>query len=263
MHVLSGREFDWRDDDRHQDITIISQNLATRLFGRESAVGRDLYIGPHAYSYHAKIVGVVNSASLWKVESHDPFAIYRPLSTGFTDVDPMIVLRTTVDPRSLKTAAERVVRSLGRHYSLRTMTLDERLDSYITAQRLTALLTGLFGAIALLIASLGLYGLMSYQVARRTAELGVRIALGARPRQVLSMILRDVLLLASIGCFFGVWLSLLLGHLISGLLYGVSPRNPLILCVAATTLLGVALAAGLAPARRAALVDPIEALRVE
>jgi ABC-type antimicrobial peptide transport system permease subunit len=143
------------------------------------------------------------------------------------------------------------------------MTLDERLDSYITAQRLTALLTGLFGAIALLIASLGLYGLMSYQVARRTAELGVRIALGARPRQVLSMILRDVLLLTSIGCFLGVWLSLLLGHLISGLLYGVSPRNPLILCVAATTLLGVALAAGLAPARRAALVDPIEALRVE
>lgn len=263
MKVLSGREFEWQDETRDQNIAIISQSLATRLFKDQSAVGRSLYFGPRAFNQRLTIVGVVNSASLWKVEDPEPLAVYRPLVNGFSDVAPTAVLRTTVDPRTLKASAERVVRSLGRHYSLRTLTLDERLDSHITAQRLTALLTALFGGIALLIASLGLYGLMSYQVARRTAELGVRIALGARPFQVLSMVVREVLLLASVGCFLGLWLSVLLGHFVSGILYGVSPRNPIILAVAAIILMVVALAAGLAPAKRAASVDPVEALRIE
>ncbi|HEX4230512.1 MAG TPA: ABC transporter permease [Bryobacteraceae bacterium] len=263
MHVLSGREFEWRDDARDQNIAIISQSLADRLFKGRRAVGRVIYLGPRAFNQRLTIVGVVNSASLWKVEDHDPLALYRPLVDKYSDVDPMIVLRTFVDPRSLKASAERVVRSLGRHYSLRTMTVDERLDTHITAQRLTALLTGLFSAIALLIASLGLYGLMSYQIARRTSELGVRIALGARPRQVLSMVLREVFLLATTGCFLGLWLSVLLGHFVANILFGVSPRDPIILGLAGLTLMAVALIAGLAPARRAALVDPIEALRVE
>jgi hypothetical protein len=263
MNVLTGREFAWQDDTRDQNIAIISQSLATRLFKDQPAVGRSLYLGPRAFNQRLTIVGVVNNASLWKVEDPDPLAVYRPLVNGFSDVDPMIVLRTAVDPRNLKASAERVVRSLGRHYSLRTMTLDERLDSHITAQRLTALLTAFFGGTALLIASLGLYGLMSYQVARRTSELGVRIALGARPFQVLSLVLREVLLLASIGCLLGLWLSVLLGHFITGILFGVSPRDPAILTIAALTLITVATAAGLAPAKRAASVDPIEALRVE
>ncbi|HEX4809819.1 MAG TPA: ABC transporter permease [Bryobacteraceae bacterium] len=263
MKVLSGREFEWQDDTRDQNIAIISQSLATRLFKDQSPVGRSLYFGPRAFNQHLTIVGVVNSASLWKVEEPDPLAVYRPLMNGFSDVAPMIVLRTTVDPRSLKASAERVVRGLGRHYSLRTLTLDERLDSHISAQRLTALLTALFGGIAVLIASLGLYGLMSYQVARRAAELGVRIALGARPSQVLSLVLREVLVIASIGCFLGLWLSVLLGRLVTGILFGVSPHNPVILGLAALTLIIVATIAGLAPAKRAASVDPIEALRVE
>jgi predicted permease len=263
MHVLSGREFEWRDDARDQNIAIISQSLSERLFKGRPAVGQVIYPGPRAFNQRVTIVGVVNNASLWKVEDRDPPALYRPIVNGFSDVDPMVVLRTTVDPRSLKASAEHVVRSMGRHYSLRTMTLDERLDTYITARRLTALLTALFGAIALLIASLGLYGLMSYQIARRTSELGVRIALGASPRQVLSMVLREVLLLASVGCLLGLWLSILLGHFVANILFGVSPRNPVILSLAALTLMGVALIAGLAPARRAASVDPIEALRVE
>lgn len=263
MHVLSGREFEWQDDSRGQNIAIISQSLANRLFKNESPIGRSLYFGPRAFNQRLTIVGVVNSASLWKVEDHDPLALYRPLVDGFTDADPMIVLHTNVDPRSLKTSAASVVRSLGRHYSLRTMTLEERLDTYITAQRLTALLAALFGGIALLIASLGLYGLMSYQIARRTAELGVRIALGARPGQVLSMVLREVLLLASIGCFLGLWLTVLLGHFLNNILFGVSPRNPAILSLAALALITVAIIAGLAPATRAASVDPVEALRVE
>ena len=263
MNVLSGRDFDWRDDEHNQDIAIISESLAKQLFKDQSAVGRSLYVGPRAFNQRLTIVGVVNNASLWKIEDHDPLAVFRPLASGFSDVDPMVVLRTAVDPRDLKAPAERVVRSLGRHYSLRTMTLDERLDTSITAQRLTALLTALFGGIALLIASLGLYGLMSYHVARRTAELGIRIALGARPGQVLSMVLREVLLLSSIGCLLGAWLSFLLAPLVHGILYGVSPRSPIILGLAIVTLMAVAVAAGIGPARRAASVDPVQALRVD
>ncbi|MGA8026301.1 MAG: ABC transporter permease [Bryobacteraceae bacterium] len=262
MHVLAGREFRWSDDDHAPPVAIISQSLSEHLFGHEDPIGRTIYAGPHAYASPLTIVGVVNSASLWKVESVRPLAIYRPLVQG-SDEEPLMDVRTIVDPRSIKAAAERVIRSMGRHYSLRTMTVDERLDSYITVQQLTALLAVFFGGIALVIASAGLYGLMSFHVARRTAELGIRLALGAERRQVMMMILWEVLVLASAGCMIGIAVSLAMGRFIKGILFGVVPADPANLAAALLILTGVALLAGLLPARRAAAVDPMTALRVE
>jgi ABC-type antimicrobial peptide transport system permease subunit len=143
------------------------------------------------------------------------------------------------------------------------MTVDERLDSYTKAQRLTAMLAAFFGGIALLIAAIGLFGLMSFQVARRTAELGVRIALGAQREQVLSLVLREALLLAGIGCVLGLAAILALGRLVKSLLFGVSAADPAILIAALATLLVVALLASFFPARRAASVDPMMALRID
>jgi predicted permease len=264
MHVLAGREFNWRDDghDPPKNV-IVSQSLARKLFGDGDAVDQIIYLGPHARAVPVKIVGVVNSASLWKVESVQPMALYVPLDFGEAGSSPLMVIRTATDPRSIKTEAERVVRSLGNHYSLRTATVEERLDTFLSVQRLTAILAAFFGAVALLIASIGLYGLMSFFVNRRTAELGVRLALGAQPRQVLSMVLREVLALAACGCALGVAGSLLAARLIKSILFGVSATDPVILAAAAFSLVGVALVAGFVPARRAAGVDPAVALRAE
>ncbi|MBV9157570.1 MAG: ABC transporter permease [Acidobacteriaceae bacterium] len=263
MQLLVGREFSWHDDEHAPETAILSQSLAAKLFGNADPIGRTVYFGPHAHAFPLKIIGVANSASLWKVESFHPLAIYRSMAFLFFDAEPLLDIRTSVDPRSMKAEAERVVRGFGRHYSLRTMTAEERLDSYLSVQRLTALLAAFFGASALLISSIGLYGLMSWHVARRTAELGIRLALGAQREQVLSMVLREALALAAAGCILGLIASLLSAKFIRSMLFGVSTADPVILGIAVTTLLGVATIAALLPARRAASVDPIAALRVE
>ena len=263
MHVLSGREFNWQDVTQNPKEVIVSQSLAERLFGKQDAVGRTINLGPLAFGNRAKIIGVVNSASLWKVESVHPMAIYQQLALQFEDGQPLVDIRTKVDPRSVKALAERAVRSLGHHYSLRTMTVEERLDSYITVQRLTAMLAAFFGAVALLIAAIGLYGLMSFHVTRRTAELGIRMALGAQRWQVIWMVLREVAVLASAGCLLGWAVSFAVKSSVSKILFGVSASDPTLFAVATLTLLGVAVIAGLLPALRAARVNPMQALRIE
>ncbi len=264
MRILNGRDLSWSDDEHSPAVAIISQSLAGRLYGRENPVGRNLYWGPRGYQDKLHVVGVVNSASLWKVESLQPMAVYRPLLQNLEyGGEPLMDVRTAVDPHSIKGAAERAVRSLGRHYSLRTMTVEERLDSYLTVQRLTALLTGFFGAAALLIASIGLYGLLSFQVARRTNELGIQAALGAQRRQLLSLVFREVLIIAGIGCLMGLVASLALRSFVASIVFGVSATDPVVLGIATGTLIIVAIAAGVLPARRAAAIDPMTALRLE
>ena len=262
MRVLAGREFTWSDDEHSPQVAVVSQTLAERLYGSRYPIGQYLYWGVRATQMKLRIVGVVNSASLWNVETLQPMAVYRPLlqNPEYSD-EPLMDVRTAPEPASLKAAAERAIRSLGHHYSLRTATLDERLSSFITVQRLTALLAGFFGAAALLIASIGLYGLVSFHVTQRTRELGVRIALGARSRQVLLMVMREVLLIAGFGCLLGLVASIALRSYVAGLVFGVSATDPLVLTSGILILIGVSMLAGFTPARRASAVDPAEALR--
>jgi ABC-type antimicrobial peptide transport system permease subunit len=172
-------------------------------------------------------------------------------------------IRTRLDPRAMKTATEQAVREFGHHYSLLTMTVDERLDSHTAIQRLTAMLSAFFGGVALLIACAGLYGLMSFHVTRRTAELGIRSALGAQRRNLLMLILREAMLLAVAGCGIGLVISLAAGRVVQSLLFGVTATDPAALAAAAGIMLAVAAMAGLLPARRAAGVDPMIALRAD
>jgi predicted permease len=261
MRVLAGREFTWSDDEHSEQVAVVSKTLAERLYGRQNPIGQDLYWGVRTIQLKLRIVGVVNSASLWNVQSLQPMAVYRPLLQRSDYDQPLMDVRTAPDPATLKSAAERAIRSLGHHYSLRTATLDERLGSFITVQRLTALLAGFFGAAALLIAAVGLYGLVSFHVTQRTRELGVRIALGAQARQVLSMVLREVLLIASAGCLLGLVATMALRSYVAGLVFGISATDPLVLAGGILILISVSILAGFAPARRAATVDPAEALR--
>jgi len=263
MRLLAGREFAWSDDEHSQLVAVVSKKLAEQLYGRENSLGRDLYWGVRANQQKLRIVGVVNNASLWKVESSEPAAVYRPLLQNADYNEPLMDIRTTVDPATLKGAAEHAIRSLGYHFSLRTATLDERLDSRLTAQRLTALLGGFFGVIALLIAAIGLYGLMSFHVTQRTSELAVRLALGAQTWQVFSIVLREVLMVAGIGCALGLLASVGLRSYVASVLFAVSATDPVRLGLAILALVSVAVLAGFLPARRAACVDPAVALRRE
>jgi predicted permease len=261
MRILAGREFTWSDDEHSPQVAVVSKNLAEKLYGSQNPIGQDLYWGVRTIQQKLRIVGVVNSASLWNVQSIQPMAVYRPLLQRPDYDQPLMDVRTAPSPATLKFAAERAIRSLGHHYSLRTATLDERLGSFITVQRLTALLGGFFGATALLIASIGLYGLVSFHVTQRTRELGVRIALGAQSRQVLLMVLREVLLVAAFGCLLGLVASVALRSYVAGLVFGVSATDPLVLASGILLLTGVSMLAGFAPARRASVGDPAEALR--
>lgn len=263
MRFLAGRDFTWREDpDRNPRVAIISQSLAEKLFGNANAVGRTIYWGPHAHAMPLQIVGVVNSASFWKAESIHPLALYRDI-VSYPFGSPWLNVRTQVDPHSIRAEVERRVRALGRHYPLLTMTAEERLNSRLSVQRLTTLLTGFFGALALLISAIGLYGLMAFHIARRTSELRIRLALGARREQLLSMVMKEAVLIAAVGCVLGLITSLFASRVIASILFGVSAKDPAILSYAVLIFLLIALAAGFVPARRAAAVDPAVALRVE
>jgi predicted permease len=261
MHVLAGRDFEWSDAGHHP--ALISQNLAQHLFPNQNPIGRTVYLGTHAHAFPVTILGVVSNASLWKVESNRPMAIYQMFEARPHEDSPLMDVRTSVDPQSVKSAIEKVIRSQGHHYSLRTMTVDERLDSYITIQRLTALLSEFFGGVALLIACVGLYGLMSFHVTRRTMELGIRSALGADRWHLLLMVLREALVLAGLGCAVGVVVSLEAGRFVKSVLFGVSANDFVSFVLAVAVMFGVAGVAAYLPARRAAATDPMTALRAE
>jgi ABC-type antimicrobial peptide transport system permease subunit len=142
-------------------------------------------------------------------------------------------------------------------------TLDAHLDESLTRERLLATLSGFFGALALLLSSIGLYGVMSYSVARRRNEIGIRMALGAEQRRILTMVLRDVAVLLTFGLAAGVGAALLSTRLVASFLYGVTARDPGVIVVSAVLLAVVAAAAGYLPARRASRLNPITALREE
>ena len=142
-------------------------------------------------------------------------------------------------------------------------TLEEQLDQTLLTERLIAMLSAGFGALATLLASIGLYGVMAFVVARRTKEIGVRMALGARPGSVVWLVMKEVLLLVGIGLAVGVPAAIALGRFVSTQLYGVKAQDPWVAGIAIVLLAGVAALAGLIPARRASRIDPLIALRYE
>jgi predicted permease len=262
MHLLAGREFDWRDDEKAPQVTVISESLARLLFGDRNPLGQIIDIYPGANALPAKVVGVVNSASLWRIQSRAPAAFYRPLA----QVGPtsgMLDIRTNGNTAAVAEAARKVVEGMGHEYPLYTQTLEERVKRMTVDERMLAWLAAFFGGLAMLLAAIGLYGLMAYSVARRTPEIGVRMALGAERRDVTRMVLREVALLVGTGVIVGIPVALWASRFISGLLFGVAGTDAVTMAVAIAILLAVAVGAGYLTARQAAGIDPMIALRVE
>jgi ABC-type antimicrobial peptide transport system permease subunit len=175
-----------------------------------------------------------------------------------------VVVRTQADAASMTAALRRTLRELDPTLALYNVgTMDALLDREVAQPRLTAALVGIFALVALLLATIGLYGVLAFVVAQRTREIGVRMALGARPREVLTLVLRNGAWLAGIGLAAGAAGAAALARFMSSQLYGIDPRDPLTYAAVAAALMTVALVASYVPARRATRVDPVVALRVE
>jgi predicted permease len=260
MHVLDGREFDWRDSETVKPVAIVSESLAQRLFPSVSPIGRTIDFGRRK---DLEIVGVVNSASLWTLRSQKPMAVYLALMQVPQYNTSTIDIRVAADPAGVLPAVRRVVESLGRHIVLRAETLDQRAAMVLNTDRIMAMLSSFFAGLALLLAAVGLYGLMSYVVSSRTSEIGVRMALGARPGGVLMLVFREAAWLVAIGLVVGIGAALGSSRLISHMVFNTGMSDPRTILLSASILVVVSALACYTPARRASGIDPMTAIRAE
>jgi predicted permease len=264
IYPQRGRIFTWRDDDRAPRVAVVSESVAKKLFAGREAIGQRLEITTEPTWQKVEIVGIVSDASLYDIREHAPPTLYVP-STQYGEFMgwSQMMLRTKAAPAAMANAVRQTVDSLGHEYVAKTHMVVETIDRSILRERVFAILSAFFGGLALLLAGIGLYGLMAYNVTRRTQEIGVRIALGAAQSNVLSMILRETLGLTSIGLALGLACALAASQLIANMLYGVSAQDPVTLATVSVVLSAVAAVAGWIPARRAMRVDPMVALRYE
>lgn len=266
VEILEGRGFTAMDDFAAPGVVVVNEAFARELGGR--AVGRRLRTGTPRYLFEAApaefaIVGVARNERFRGLEAPEQPAFY--LSTRqFPQTEVSILVRTAGDALAAASAIQFAVRSADRAITFdRATSLERILSEQLGARRMTTGVISGFAGAALVLAALGLYGLLTVLVAGRTREIGVRIALGASPRLVARGVLRESLQNTIAGVAIGVTLAVAAGRLVQSLLVGVSSADPQTLGIVAATLAGVAVLAALGPALRASRVDPIEALRAE
>lgn len=264
ISLLQGRDFDWRDDTHAPHAVVVSENFAQEVFPGGHAIGQHMDIAGDPRWQDLEIIGIVSNASLYDIRKPaEPTVYLDTLQYGMAaDFDSLLV-RTNLPPAGMLAPLEQAVSSLGRQYVASVNSLAKTVNDSILPERIIAVLSAFFGALALLIAAIGLLGLMAYNVTRRTRELGIRFALGARPSTVLGMILREALVLVLLGIAVGLPCALAATRLIAHMLFGVTPHDPLTLTAVALALVTAGALAGYIPARRAMKVDPLVALRYE
>jgi predicted permease len=259
MRLLDGRDFDARDTERAPRVAVINETMARHYFGARSPIGRHYGYG----STQFEIVGVVRDAKVRGPRSPLRPMAYRPIRQEM-DYARSLEVRTQGDPRAVASEIRKVIAGLAPDLPIQDVaTLAERVNRLLAQERLIAELTGLFGFLALLLACIGIYGLISYAVARRIPEMGIRMALGARRASVVWLVLREALILVLIGLVIGIPLVSAAARLVTSLLFGVSPTDPATLAATAVLMLSIAIVAAYLPARRASRVDPMGALRYE
>jgi len=265
IRLIAGHDFEVNDDGRHPRLVIVSRSFAERLFVNGDAVGKHIRFGFMPDFQNLEIMGVADDARLLDLRVAAPPVIYlsylqdsQPARLGYS-----FYVRTEKSPETLAMTIGHEVDSLGHEYPFRTATVDQMVSRFLVNERVIAMLSGFFAALALLLASIGLYGLMSYGVTRRTREIGVRVALGAQQGSVRWMILRETLALTLFGIAIGVPSGLAATRIIASMLFGLSPGDVTNIMTACFLLLAVAFVAGYLPARKASSIDPILALRTE
>ncbi len=257
--LLRGRFFTEADNDEAAPkVMIVNDVLARRLFGEEDPLGRLLHFKDATW----EIVGVVGSVRRFTLGVDPTPQVYYP--QVYFPWYTSIVVRTRMPPLTLAPDVRRAVQAVDPEQPIANLgTLEQSVGNSVQVSRIVLTLVGLFAATALVLACIGIYGVMAYSVAQRTREMGIRIALGAGAEQVLALVLRDGMKLVLVGLAIGVVGSLGAGQLLSNQLYRVTGTDPLVFAMVAFVLLAVALLACWLPARRATRVNPVEALRAE
>jgi putative ABC transport system permease protein len=261
--LLRGRDFNDYDRSGAENVAIVNSTLARRYFGGENPLDKILELGDAAHPERWRIVGEVSDVRAFGPEEPAHADLYRPLSqVSF----PLLafVIRTTGGPSKLLKPAESAIWEVDKGQPVfDAMPMQVLAAQSVTLRRTSTILLTSFAALALMVAAVGLYGLVAYSVAQRTHEIGIRMALGARRRDVLRLVVRHGMGLVLVGEIVGLGTAMILTRLVSGLLYRVSPADPGPLAAAVGVLTLIALVASYIPARRAAKVDPIVALRYE
>ncbi len=265
--LLRGRDFTARVDGQSAAIineTIINETMAAHLFPGQDAIGRTIHQDKATYT----IVGVARNSKSRTIGEKPSDAAYLYLeaapekATSFFGTT--LIVKTGMDPRALASSVRQQINALDPNMAVFNIeTMQEHVDKSLLLPRISALLLGIFGVIGLTLAAIGLYGVMSYSVRRRTREIGIRMALGAKRPAVLRMILRQGLILTGIGLVIGLAIAFALGRFTASVLYGTSGTDPLTFVTVSLVLLATAVAAVLVPAVRAAHVEPTTALRYE
>ena len=261
MPLLAGRDFTNADGAKAPQTVIVNERFAKHFFGDENPLGRRIQFRREKGSI--EIVGVVRDGKIVDLREKPQRCVYLPYAQSQIGYMTFYA-RTTQEPSA---AAQMLREEMRRQdpnlpiFNVRTM--ERQIDESLSIDRLVAALSASFGALATLLAAVGLYGVMAYMVVRRTREIGIRMALGADRRKVLRLVMKEVVALAAVGIGIAVLVSLAMGRLIQSQLLDVSARDPWVMAAATLTLGAVALFAGFLPALRATRVDPLTALRYE
>jgi ABC-type antimicrobial peptide transport system permease subunit len=242
---------------------VISEHVAKNLFPPGNPIGRHFYLSQKKPENDVMVIGIVKDVKfnhLDETPRYINYLYYPQRAWGFGDFE----VRYTGDFTAVSAAVQQIIHSIDRRVLItHVTTLDEQIDRSMTNQRLVAQLCTFFGLLAVFLSAIGIYGLMSYVVSRRTNEIGIRMALGAARSNVRWLVMREILLLLTIGIAIGIPAVFLSNRFVTHMLYNLKGTDPLSLAAAVLTLLAVALFAGYLPARRASRVDPMVALRYE
>jgi putative ABC transport system permease protein len=264
--ILRGRGFGPRDTARSRKVAVVSEAMAHRYWKSADVIGRTFTFGAYGEAVEVQVVGVARDTIVRSVRSAqrepDPY-IYLPFSQRYVPV-LVFIARTAGDPAAMTETFGRELRGLDYRVPLfESKTMKEHLSLMLYIPRMTVLLLTSFGLLALVLASIGLYGLVAFSVVQRTREVGIRIALGAQTKQVVSMVLKEGIKLVAVGVVAGLIIAGFVTRPLSVLFIDLSPTDPMTFATVALLLLGVTAFAAYIPARRAARSDPMTALRHE
>jgi predicted permease len=269
IRIVAGRGFGSQDTATSVKVGVINESLARKIFPNQNPIGRRFSISTEASDGYkgrvmVQIVGVCADTRYSSLRDEPPPQFFLPFVQRSEVGGTSYAIRTAMKPEALLPALRHAAQQIDPDLPFGDVrTQDQQIQAAMQQERVFVTLTSGFGLLALALASVGVYGIMAYSVAQRTNEIGIRLALGALPRQVLGMILSEAAWISLGGITVGLIAALLLARLVRSMLYGLQPSDPVSLMAGAGLLIAVALAASWLPARRAASVQPMDALRHE